>query len=302
MKVRIISALVGMVVLIGVLACPYTLALAIAAALLAAVAVWELLYNTGKVKNQVQAIGGMLVAAAGVMAMYFAKVAVNAANYNDEAGRPWMLFLMSLPLIYGVFSAIVWVFVRKTITLNDMCYGYLITFYPTLGFGCLALLREMPMLDIWPVLLVLIIAWVSDTGAYFVGTFLGKHKMAPKISPKKSWEGFFGGWIISVLVAVGLFILRMETQNTIPDGVFRTLWLYLPLVVILAPLSVVGDLFASMIKRRAGIKDFGNIMPGHGGVMDRFDSVVFIAPILYLVLHNQRAIENWIWLIMNGGL
>ena len=105
--------------------------------------------------------------------------------------------------------------------------------------------------------------------------------MAPVISPKKSWEGFFGGWVISVLFAVALFIVRHHIVSG--EGIFYTLTIFLPVVIILAPLSVCGDLLASVIKRRCGIKDFGKIMPGHGGVMDRFDSVVFIAPILFLV-------------------
>ena len=305
MKVRIISALVGIVVLVAVLICPYTIVLAITAALLSAVAVWELLRNTGKVKNLVQVIGGMLISAAGVMAMYFAKTTVNNSNANTAAAKPWMLFLMALPLICGLFTAIVWVFNHKKMSVNDACYGFLMTFYPTLGFGCMTLLREFMWLNVWPLLLLLSIAWVSDTGAYFVGTFLGKHKMAPKISPKKSWEGFFGGWIISVLFAVGLFILRAEIQGGFPESnIFWSLRYFLPIVVILAPLSVVGDLCASVIKRRTGIKDFGNIMPGHGGVMDRFDSVVFIAPLLFFALHNDsqvcRFFENiYTWI---GGL
>lgn len=302
MKVRIISALVGIVLLVGVLVCPYTLALAVTAALLSAVAVWELLYNTGIMKNRVQVIGGMAISAFGVMAMYFAKVAHNESvvTFGDEhmqnlaRAELWMKLLVALPLIYGLFTVIVWVINCKKIAYNNACYSFLAPFYPTVGFGCMVLLRELFQLDVWPLLLVMIIAWVSDTGAYFVGTFLGKHKMAPKISPKKSWEGFFGGWVISVLASVGLFILRTETQPMYIGGMFQTLQFFLPVVVILAPLSVVGDLCASWIKRRTGIKDFGNIMPGHGGVMDRFDSVVFIAPLLYAVLHNENIIGGWL--------
>ncbi|MBE6807106.1 MAG: hypothetical protein E7527_03705 [Ruminococcaceae bacterium] len=300
MKVRIISGLVGIVILAGVLACPYTIVLAIAAALLAAVAVWELLYNTGMVKNLVQVIGGMLVSAAGVMAMYFWKTTQNESvvNYGDahfaleEQARQWSLVLMALPLVYGLFTLVVWLFNAKKLSLNRACYGFLLTLYPTVGFGSMVLLREIPLLDLWPLLLLFAIAWVSDTGAYFVGTFLGKHKMAPKISPKKSWEGFFGGWVISVAFAVGLFFLRIEINPFNPGGIFKTPLLFVPVVVVLAPLSVVGDLCASVIKRRTGIKDFGNIMPGHGGVMDRFDSVLFIAPLLCYALYNPVVISR----------
>ena len=273
---RIISALVGIVVLVAVLICPYTIVLAITAALLSAVAVWELLRNTGKVKNLVQVIGGMLISVAGVMAMYFAKTTVNNSNANTAAAKPWMLFLMALPLIYGLFTAIVWVFNHKKMSVNDACYGFLMTFYPTLGFGCMTLLREFMWLNVWPLLLLLSIAWVSDTGAYFVGTFLGKHKMAPKISPKKSWEGFFGGLICSVAGAVVLRftgLLDLSLFDAIAVG------------IIICIFGVLGDLVESQLKRNFGVKDSGSIMPGHGGMLDRFDGALLAFPvaIIYII-------------------
>lgn len=300
MKVRIISGLVGIVILVGVLWCPYTITLAIVAAALAAIAVWELLYNTGMVKNLVQVIGGMVASALGVMAMYFAKTTYNDAlfNSNAETFRQWSFVLMALPLVYGFFTMVVWLFQCKKISLNRACYGYLMTLYPAIGFGCMVMLREMSSHGIWLLALLFVIAFASDTGAYFVGTFLGKHKMAPKISPKKSWEGFFGGWVISVLCAVGVFLLRLKTSGISGEGLFHTLPFFIPVVFILAPLSVVGDLFASVIKRRCGIKDYGNLMPGHGGVMDRFDSVLFISPLLYLIVENFVDIKNVIFSLM----
>lgn len=286
MKVRIISAIVGIVVLVGVLICPYTIVLAGFAAALAAVAVWELLHNTGKVKSLVMVIGSMLFSTASVMMMYFTCLKLEQRYYPsfhhyDAEMKQWMMILMALPVVYGLFMAVVWLFCSKKVKVNEACYGYLLTLYPTLGFGSMVMLRETPNQGMWLLVLLLMIAWISDTGAYFVGTFLGKHKMAPVISPKKSWEGFFGGWIISVLFSVALFIVRYHTISA--EGLFYTLRIFLPVVIVLAPLSVCGDLFASIIKRKCGIKDFGNIMPGHGGVMDRFDSVILIAPLLYLV-------------------
>lgn len=303
MKVRIISGLVGIVILVGVLLCPYTIALAIAAAVLSAFAVYELLYNTGYVKNLVQVIAGMLCSAAGVMLMYFVKTSYKNAlfNPNDEQYRQWCLLLMALPLVYGFITLVIWLFNYKKLSLNRACYGYLMTAYPTVGFGCMVMLRETAQLGIWLLVLLFVIAFTSDTGAYFVGTFLGKHKMAPKISPKKSWEGFFGGWVISVLCSVGLFLLCWQVEGFVDEkGVFYTLYLYIPIVFLLAPLSVVGDLFASLIKRRCGIKDYGKLMPGHGGVMDRFDSVLFIAPLLYLISDNYIRISNFIASLING--
>ena len=287
MVVRIVSAVIGIIILVGILMCPYTIVLAVAASVLSALAVWELLHNTGKVKSRVQTVVGMVFSAAGVMMMYFVrKTLTEKYLYMDAEVRQLLMILLALPIVYGIVTAVLYFINRKNTTVNDACYGYLLTLYPTVGFGCMVMLREMFNHGLWYLIVLLVIAWISDTGAYFVGTFLGKHKMAPKISPKKSWEGFFGGWILSVLCAVGVFILRFEIDNGYGDGLFYTLRFFLPVMVVLAPLSVVGDLLASVIKRKCGVKDFGNIMPGHGGVMDRFDSVIFIAPILYVIAAN----------------
>ena len=126
----------------------------------------------------------------------------------------------------------------------------------------------------------MVISWMSDTGAYFTGVCFGKHKMAPVISPKKTGEGFFGGWVISV----GLTVLYGVICNAIVGTTVFSLPMLAIMAAVLAPVSVAGDLVASLIKRRTGIKDYGNIMPGHGGVMDRFDSVSFIAPLVLAAL------------------
>lgn len=300
MVIRIVSAIIGIAVLVGLLLCPYTIVLAVAAAALSAIAVWELLYNTGKVKNLVQVIGGMLFSAAGVFLMYWVrKTLTEKLLLVDGEVRQLIVLLLALPILYGLYTAIVYLCNSKKMSINDACYGYLLTIYPTVGFGCMVMLREMMSHGLWLLILLLMIAWVSDTGAYFVGTLLGKHKMAPVISPKKSWEGFFGGWIISVLCAYGLFALRFHVDNSYGEGLFYTMYLYLPVVFILTPLSVVGDLLASSIKRKCGIKDFGNIMPGHGGVMDRFDSVLFIAPMLYLIAVNATKIMSFLASLLN---
>ncbi len=131
--------------------------------------------------------------------------------------------------------------------------------------------------------LVFIIAWGSDTAAYFCGTFFGKHKLIPKVSPKKTIEGSVGAVICTALLcALYLFILDKCGYQLM--GIAPTVGIYLRFAVIgllTSVLSQLGDLAASAIKRDAQIKDYGKIFPGHGGFMDRFDSVVFIAPIVY---------------------
>jgi len=119
--------------------------------------------------------------------------------------------------------------------------------------------------------LVLLCAFGSDIFAYFSGVFLGKHKMCPHLSPKKTWEGAVGGVLGSALVCglFGYFLCPQYLVHCIIIGVIGS------------PISMCGDLTASAYKRKMGIKDYGNLIPGHGGIMDRFDSVLFTGPFVY---------------------
>jgi len=121
----------------------------------------------------------------------------------------------------------------------------------------------------------LFIIWTYDTGAYISGILFGKHKMIPRLSPKKSWEGLAGGSIFAVFVSfvISRYFLLLNTAD----------WMILGLIIIAA--ATAGDLFESLIKREAGIKDSGNILPGHGGMLDRFDSVFFAIPFVFLYIH-----------------
>lgn len=126
-------------------------------------------------------------------------------------------------------------------------------------------------------------AWFTDTCSYFSGVLLGKHKMAPVISPKKTWEGAIGG------------VLLTAVANVIIYFVFKT-WFFsaeftgwgwievIPISIVLSVISIFGDLAASVIKRNYGVKDYGNLIPGHGGVMDRIDSAIFVLPAMYAVV------------------
>ena len=117
-----------------------------------------------------------------------------------------------------------------------------------------------------------LLVWGADSGAYFVGRKFGKKKLAPNVSPNKSVEGLYGGILTSMLIVVAVASLYL-------DMTWPELCLFLILSVITVFSSVLGDLFESMIKRRAGIKDSGRILPGHGGVLDRIDSLLAAAPI-----------------------
>lgn len=138
------------------------------------------------------------------------------------------------------------------------------------------------------ILLVLCFAWGGDTAAYFTGRAFGKHKLAPVVSPNKTVEGAIGGVIGSMVIGVVVtFIYGLVSGRTESFTVNITVYHYLALVVmgaIASVLGIMGDLFASAVKRQVGIKDYGTIFPGHGGILDRFDSVMFIAPFVSIVV------------------
>ena len=129
---------------------------------------------------------------------------------------------------------------------------------------------------------VFIFLWTNDTGAYCSGSLFGKHKLFPRISPAKSWEGSIGGGILVLLVAT--LIGYLETQSTAPTNLTIPQWLGLGLVVVV--FGTWGDLVESLFKRTLGIKDSGNILPGHGGMLDRFDSSLMAIPASVVYLYS----------------
>jgi len=129
------------------------------------------------------------------------------------------------------------------------------------------------------VVLLLLGTCVTDTSAYFVGVTIGKHKLAPEVSPQKSIEGSIAG-IIFVTAAVAIYGYYVLNRQIEAFSNF-TIWIYITLGLVCGIISQVGDLAASMLKRHYGVKDFGKIFPGHGGILDRFDSFLFLAPVIF---------------------
>lgn len=173
------------------------------------------------------------------------------------------------------------VFLHGSVNYRELFAASLITFYITLFTGCISLLRSQ--FGIALMAFVFIIAWGSDTAAYFCGTFFGRHKLIPRVSPKKTIEGSGGAIAAAALLCVLYQFIMYKSGHSL-GGVTPTAAEYIKTAVLGAFCSAssqMGDLAASAIKRDAGIKDYGRIFPGHGGFMDRFDSVIFIAPIVY---------------------
>lgn len=174
-------------------------------------------------------------------------------------------------------------FDHKNVTFVDVACCGAATFIIPMALSCIISTRylyEGYLPGVFLLVYLLFCAWLGDSGAFFVGTFLGKHKLCPEISPKKTIEGMIGG-ILTVGVAVTVQCLVYNL--VLPSTLKMNYAVIIPIGMVASVLGVLGDLSMSVIKRQYNIKDFGNIMPGHGGILDRFDSVLFVAPFIYMV-------------------
>jgi phosphatidate cytidylyltransferase len=201
--------------------------------------------------------------------------------------------LPDLSVELGMFTALLlipawYVIARKDLesSLPSSAIAVLATLYVGMLGGSLIRLRA-DFASGWKLIFyLLLVVWLGDAGAYYVGKSLGKHKLSPRISPKKTVEGLAGGIATSIIAAVVVhltFFKELPLLHAIISG------------MILSVAGVIGDLAESMWKRSAAVKDSGTLIPGHGGFLDRFDSIFFTAPILYsywfLVLHEFRTFK-----------
>lgn len=182
---------------------------------------------------------------------------------------------------------VVMIFMHEQVKFEEVAVMAFVSICIPLALSSIAFMQAtFPIHGTFYVIFTLISVWIGDGGAYFIGTFFGKHKMAPKISPKKSWEGFIGGIVTSGIfgVLLGCGYQFLGNNGLIAGEYFVVNVPYLVvLALICSVLGVVGDFSASIVKRQCSVKDFGNIIPGHGGILDRFDSVLFAAPLVYLM-------------------
>lgn len=280
MKTRIITSIVGIAVLIGVMFTFHTMVFNLVIAALTLIAIHEIYNALGFEKKDwllyaVQVpyvlmvmlsnytmVRGMLMAASFVLVMFYSIYLVvrnGDISYQKASG----LVMFSGIVIFCFYS-----FIRLKELLPVEKYGYDAVFF---------------------ILLILCFAWGGDTCAYFAGRVFGKHKLCPVVSPKKTVEGAIGGVLGTMVFGVVITIIysvaanRMEAFTRTNIGVSMYLIIAL-LGCVAAVLGIYGDLFASVVKRQCGIKDYGTLFPGHGGVLDRFDSVMFIAPFVTMVI------------------
>lgn len=224
----------------------------------AVVAVWEM--------RQALSEGGLYAP--------FVPVAVGAVSLIVAGylrGAEALVFAATLT----VLAIVVWrVADGLTGALRDIGAGALVLLYPCflIGFAALMLAEPQGRLRIFVFILITVF---SDIGGYAVGVLFGKHPMAPKLSPKKSWEGMAGSVVSCAVVGAIAVPLCFDTA---------TWWQGALLGALIAPVATIGDLIESSLKRNLGIKDMSNILPGHGGLMDRLDSLVLVVPLAWFVL------------------
>lgn len=259
MKQRILSAIVGIGILLLVLFLYDTPVLITAVTITSILAVYELLESTHFLNDRKEVY----------LCMFFAGLGVILLR-NHTYG-----YLLALVVFLGILVAHM---LRTDLqfTFQQLATCMFVVAVIPLSFSSIFRMEGRIYL-----ILVCICAWVTDTGAYFCGRAFGRKKLAPKISPNKTIEGAIGGLLTGML----LFPAVCWLYSRCPGISAEVSYVHAVLISLLCGMiGEIGDLFASAIKRGAGIKDFGTIMPGHGGIMDRFDSFLFVAPTLYLLI------------------
>lgn len=270
LKTRLISSIVGLILLFIVLAFG-KLVLGVAIFVFSLAALYEFYNSVSNIGLKPVKIIGYLsclpIIIIGLNGQY-KTIPINIGKLETFNA----LFLGFIILIFILLAMII--FQHKKFNINDISITLFGIFYVAFLFSYIVLIRnyENGHLLIW---LVFIGAWVTDTFAYFSGRLFGKKKLIPEISPKKTVAGSIGGIIGCVFVMVvygAVFLNNISVYHFILLGILCGI------------ISQIGDLAASAIKRYVKVKDYGNIMPGHGGVLDRFDSILFVAPVIYFYL------------------
>lgn len=185
---------------------------------------------------------------------------------GSESRSLWLLPI----LIYLVARGITQLYLPSVHAIHSLERSMMSIVYVALPLGLLNSICAMmsPMM----LLAIFIFIWINDSGAYVVGCSIGKHRLFERISPKKSWEGFWGGMVFCIAMAFVFYYCTGSTFGTL------NLWQWIVLAIIVSAFATWGDLLESLIKRTAGVKDSSNLIPGHGGLLDRIDSLLMVVP------------------------
>lgn len=272
MKARLTSAvtLVFFLAAIVVFNASYPIALNLAIALISVLAVYEIITALGLAKNYVLLFSSLLLSATIPMLQL-------------ASSQQVPILQQAAYFIYTVITFSSLIFYHKSITFREVGVIYSMSLLIPTALTTLISLRALGgRHGMFYVIIAIFSAWIADTGAFFAGSLWGKHKLCPDISPKKTIEGVIGGFVLNItaMLIFGYifhvifyeYSVNISYYSLFIIGFFGTV------------MSVLGDLSFSLIKRSCHIKDFSEIIPGHGGILDRFDSVIFEAPFVYLLV------------------
>lgn len=266
MKTRIITGIIAICLFVPVCYFSYTIAFPIVISLLCGIGVYEISKCLGFDKKLLLSVP-----------MYILAVGLPILRFFTGANTPFLA--CALVAFFGVLVySLAYVMLKKnTVVLSEVLTYFALVVYIVGCFSSMVVIRYSSN-GKYLYLLAFLGAWVCDTFAYFVGRAFGKHKLIPEISPKKTVEGSIGGIVFTVIsfVVYGLIV-----NNLFESADLNYIKLCI-LGLVLSVVSQIGDLVASTIKRQNDLKDYGNLFPGHGGVLDRFDSVMLTAPTLYI--------------------
>lgn len=266
MKTRIISAVIATLIFLPFLIFSNTIAFPAILSFAACLGTYEMLRCLDK-KHVLILFPSML---------YASILPLTARIYGNE--QAFFNFAHKVFVVYIFYLVLLAVFSKGSIEVNDMAMVAITITFIVNGLSSIVLLRDYEYGN-YIYLLVFICPWITDIFAYFTGYFFGKHKLIPDVSPKKTVEGAIGGVVFcSLMLVLYGYILSVCIEG------LKVNYLALVLVgIVLSAVSQCGDLVFSLIKRRYGIKDYGKLMPGHGGILDRFDSVISSAPFVLLM-------------------
>ena len=224
-------------------------------------------------------INRMITTVAGVY-LFFAMAGYNSGITPSSVFIPYLVSI--------IYLLVAELYLKAEDPIHNWAYTMMSQIYIALPFSLINVLafrqsgNDITYSYLMP-LSVFVFLWMNDTGAYLCGSLLGKHKLFPRISPGKSWEGSIGGGILVMAIAVGVYYLT-EQYGVNDGGLSAVEWAGLGLTVVI--FGTWGDLIESLFKRTLGIKDSGNVLPGHGGMLDRFDSSLLAIPAVVVYLYT----------------
>ena len=275
MLIRILSSLLGCAIIIPVLIFSDTWAFPVFMALVSFISVYEMMRCIGVHKKHYLTIPFCLFGAA---------LPIVARLSAQKANIDFGFIVLAVSAVCAIYLLTVSLFSREKFNIEKASTVFLTLFYIVGGYTALVLIRDFDGVGKYVYLLTFVGAWFTDIFAYFTGRFLGKHKLIPDISPKKTVEGSIGGIVFCMIAYVVYGVVLQNMFGLKPNYIALAL-----VAILISFVSQVGDLTLSAIKRKFGIKDFGKIMPGHGGLLDRFDSVIPVSLLLYLAFRAAEA-------------